>query len=42
MVISDASILIGLAQIGKIDLLRQMFSKVYLPEEVFQELRYVC
>lgn len=38
IVVSDSTILIGLAKIGKLDLLREIFSKVYIPEEVFKEV----
>lgn len=33
-----SSILIGLAKIGKLDLLRKIFSKIFIPQEVFIEL----
>jgi predicted nucleic acid-binding protein len=38
IVVSDSTILIGLAKIGKLELLRKIFSKVYIPEEVFNEV----
>ncbi len=38
IVVSDSTILIGLAKIGKLDLLKEIFSKVYIPEEVFKEV----
>ena len=38
IVVSNSTILIGLAKIGKLDLLRKIFSKVYIPEEVFKEV----
>ena len=38
IVVSDSTILIGLAKIGKLDLLMQIFSKVFIPEEVFKEV----
>lgn len=38
IVVSDSTVLIGLAKIEKLDLLRKIFSKVYIPEEVFKEL----
>jgi len=38
IVISDSTILIGLVKIGKLDLLKEVFSKVYIPEEVFKEV----
>lgn len=37
-VVSDSTVLIGLGKIGKLNLLREIFSKVYIPEEVFKEL----
>ena len=37
-VISDSTILIGFVRIGKLDLLKEIFSKVYIPEEVFKEV----
>ena len=38
IVISDSTILIGLVKIGKLDLLKEIFSKVYISEEVFKEV----
>ena len=38
IVISDSTILIGLVKIGKLDLLKEIFFKVYIPEEVFKEV----
>jgi predicted nucleic acid-binding protein len=38
IVVSDSTILIGLAKIGKLDLLKQIFSRVFVPEEVFKEV----
>lgn len=38
IVISDSTILIGLVKIGKLDLLKEIFSKVYIPGEVFKEV----
>lgn len=38
IVVSNATVLIGLAKIGKLDLLPRIFPKVYIPEEVFKEL----
>lgn len=38
IVVSDSTILIGLLKIGKLDLLKETFSKVYIPEEVFKEV----
>jgi len=37
-VVSDSTVLIGLGKIGKLNLLREIFSKVYIPEEVFKEV----
>jgi predicted nucleic acid-binding protein len=38
IVVSDSTILIGLAKIEKIALLRSLFQAVYIPEAVFQEV----
>ncbi|MCW5200324.1 hypothetical protein VU07_00690 [Desulfobulbus sp. F4] len=38
VVISDSTVLIGLAKIGKIDLLRELFQEIYVPEAVFREV----
>ena len=38
IVVSDSTALIGLAKIGKTHLLRDIFSTVYIPEEVFKEV----
>jgi predicted nucleic acid-binding protein len=38
IVVCDSTILIGLAKIGRLDLLREIFSKVSVPEEVFHEV----
>lgn len=38
IVVCDSTILIGLAKIGKLDLLREIFSRIYVPEEVFYEV----
>jgi len=38
IVVSNSTILIGLAKIDKLDLLKKLFSKVYIPEAVFDEL----
>ena len=38
IVVSDSTILIGLANIGQLDLLKQVFNKIYVPEEVFREV----
>jgi predicted nucleic acid-binding protein len=35
IVVSDSTILIGLVKIGKLDLLRAIFAKIFIPEEVF-------
>jgi len=37
-VVSNASPLIGLAKIGKLDLMRGVFYKVFVPVEVFREV----
>ena len=37
IVVSDASPLIGLASIGRLDLLRDVFERVLVPEAVYQE-----
>ena len=37
-VVSDSTVLMGLGKIGKLNLLREIFSKVYIPEEVFKEV----
>lgn len=38
IVVCNSTILIGLAKIGKLELLKQIFSKIYIPEEVFREV----
>jgi len=38
IVVCDSTVLIGLAKIGKLDFLRQLFSKISVPEEVFLEV----
>lgn len=38
IVVSDSTILIGLVKIGKLHLLREIFSKIFIPEEVFKEV----
>ena len=37
-VVSDSTVLIGLVMIGRLDLLREVFSKIFIPEEIFREL----
>ena len=37
-VVSDASTLINLARIGEIDLLRQLYGKLLIPEAVWREV----
>jgi predicted nucleic acid-binding protein len=38
IVVSDASPITNLAAIGQLDLLRQIYGRVVIPEAVFQEL----
>lgn len=38
IVVSNSTILIGLSRINKLDLLKKLFSKVYIPDAVFDEL----
>ncbi len=38
IVVCDSTILIGLAKIGRLDLLREVFSKITVPEEIFREV----
>ena len=38
IVVCDSTILIGLAKLGRLDLLREVFSKISVPEEVFHEV----
>ena len=38
IVVSDSTILIGLLKIGQIDLLKEVFHKIYVPEEGFREV----
>jgi predicted nucleic acid-binding protein len=38
IVVTDSTVLIGLAKLGKLTLLKEIFSKVSIPEEVFKEL----
>ena len=38
IVVSNSTALIGLAKIGKIYLLREIFSNIYIPEEVYKEV----
>jgi predicted nucleic acid-binding protein len=38
IVVCNSTILIGLAKIGRLDLLKEVFSKVSVPEEVFREV----
>ena len=37
-VICDSTVLIGLAKIGKLDLLKQIYEEVYIPEAVYTEV----
>ncbi len=41
IVVSNSTILIGLAKINKLDLLKKLFSKIYIPDAVFNELTHV-
>lgn len=41
IVVSNSTILIGLTRINKLDLLKKLFSKVYIPDAVFNELTQV-
>ncbi len=38
IVVCDSTVLIGLAKLGKLELLREVFSKVCIPEAVFHEV----
>ncbi len=38
IVVCDSTILIGLAKIGRLDLLKEIFSKITVPEEIFREV----
>ena len=38
IVVTDSTVLIGLAQIERLTLLKEIFSKVSIPEEVFKEV----
>lgn len=38
-VIANTTVLSNFAAIGKIDLLRQLFTHLYLPTEVYDEIR---
>jgi uncharacterized protein len=38
IVVCDSTILIGFAKIGRLDLLREVFSKISVPGEVFREV----
>jgi predicted nucleic acid-binding protein len=37
-VVCDSTVLIGLTKIGKIDLLKQIYKEIYIPEAVFTEV----
>lgn len=37
-VVCDSTVLIGLAKIGKLDLLKQIYEEVYIPEAVYTEV----
>ena len=38
IVVTDSTVLIGLAKLGKLTLLKEIFSKVSIPKEVFKEV----
>lgn len=38
IVVTNSTILIGLAKIGKLNILPKIFSKIYIPDEVYQEI----
>ena len=38
IIVSDSTILIGLAKVDRLDLLREAFYEIYVPEEVFKEV----
>lgn len=38
IVVVDSSSLISLARIGKLDILKDMFDKIYIPQDVFEEV----
>jgi len=38
IVVCNSTILIGLAKIERLELLKQIFSKIYIPEEVYREV----
>lgn len=38
IVVTDSTVLIGLAKLGKLTLLKEIFSRVSIPEEVFREV----
>ena len=38
IVVTDSTVLIGLAKLGKLTLLKEIFSEVSIPEEVFKEV----
>jgi predicted nucleic acid-binding protein len=42
VVVSNASPLINLARIGKLDLLRQLYEELSVPEAVWQEIVVTC
>ena len=37
IVVTDSTVLIGLAKLGRLTLLKEIFSKISIPEEVFKE-----
>jgi len=38
IVVSNSTVIIGLSKIRKLDLLQKIFSRVYIPDEVFKEI----
>ena len=37
IVVADSTVLIGLAKLGRLTLMKEIFSKVTIPEEVYPE-----
>ena len=38
IIVSNTAVFIGLAKIGRLDLLPKIFPKIYVPDEVYKEL----